>query len=310
MRVFLTGAAGFIGSQVARILVDRREEVFALVRPTTSLRRLDGLEDRIRLTFGDLTIADEVEAALAIARPDICIHLAWHTEPGTYLGAARENLASLEAGVHLLRLLIDVQCPRVVLAGTCVEPEAGKASNPKQSTIYAASKLALHQTAERLGTAGLSTICAHIFHLYGPGEDERRLVPELILALLRGEDIEVTAGEQRRDYLHVTDVASALCAIADSKLVGTVDVCSGRSVPLRSLFALIGEETGRGELIRLGAREYDADEVFSIAGDSASLTNQTGWRPGWQLSEGIKQTVGWWRETLASMEEGGGNQPS
>ncbi len=63
----------------------------------------------------------------------------------------------------------------------------------------------------------------------------------------------MTDGTQRRDYLHVADVAEALCRIAESDLTDRVDICTGEPVRLRDVFEAIARATGRAELIRTGA---------------------------------------------------------
>lgn len=290
MRALVTGAAGFIGSHVVRALVERGADVHVLVRPTSSLDRLQAVRDRFRLEMSDLSDPGGVSAVVRRVSPDLTFHLAWYAEPGSYINAVPENLRSLEASSALLRSMIEAGSPRVVLAGTCLE-----FLHPSPRTIYAAAKRALHVLAEQLNGNGISAICAHIFHLYGPLEDERRVIPQVIRALLQGKQISVTAGEQERDYLHVCDVAAAICTVADSSLSGTIDICSGRPVTLREVFDAIGREVGRPDLIRLGGRPYDENETFSAVGDAQRL-RRIGWSPAYALDDGIKDTVAWWSE--------------
>ena len=94
MRVLLTGATGFIGSHVARVLVTAGCDVQALVRPGAARDRIADLEGRLGIVAGDVaSVADP--AVLAPLAPEVCIHLAWYAEPGRYLHAVGENLVSM-----------------------------------------------------------------------------------------------------------------------------------------------------------------------------------------------------------------------
>jgi nucleoside-diphosphate-sugar epimerase len=297
MRVLLTGAAGFIGSHVTRHLIARGDEVTAVLAPGTTTNRIDDILPSIAVVEADLGAAD-LDLLVAEAVPDACIHLAWYVEPGRYLIAVPENLAALGAGTRLLAALDAAGCPRVVIAGTCLEPGRSiDGETASARTIYAAAKSALHQVAVHLDTAQVA--CAHVFYVYGPTEDPRRVVPTVIRACLDGRSIDVSSGEQKRQFLHVEDAASAIVSIMKSDVRGGVDVCSGPTTPLGDVFRAIGAATGGGDLIGFGNRPFEANEPLDIAGNGAWLTS-VGWTPRWSLETGIAQTVDWWRARFAN----------
>ena len=296
MRVLLTGASGFIGSHVARHLVAQGDEVTAILSPGRSTDRIADVLPSLSAINADLKSAD-LDRLVSTAAPDACIHLAWHVEPGNYLNSVPENLESLVAGTRLLSALDGAGCPRAVIAGTCLEPgtivDGGTGS---ARTIYAAAKSALHQVGMHL--ANTKVACAHVFYLYGPGEDARRVVPTVIRSSLQGRLIDVSSGEQKRDFLHVEDVASAIGAILRSDLRDGVDVCSGSTAPFLDVFKAIGAATKRPDLIGIGKRPSVAGDPLDIAGDGAALS-ATGWQPRWSLEAGIRGTVDWWRAKLS-----------
>jgi len=289
MRILLTGATGFIGAQVARALVQRGAEVHGLTLPGAPRDRLAGYDDGLVVEEGDLADFAWLRETVAAARPEAAIHLAWYAEPGAYLRAVPENLASLRGGANLIEALADSgTCRRLVLGGTCLENLA-----TPSPTIYAAAKTAQHDLAAGLAGSSIAAACAHIHYLYGPWEDERRVVPAVIGSLLRGEPIELTSGRQARDYLHVADVAEALCRVVESELTGRVDICTGSPVTLRDVFEEIGRATGRTELLRIGARQEAESIGWPATGDPAALRS-TGWRPRYDLRQGISETTEWW----------------
>ena len=289
MRILLTGATGFIGAHVTRALVARGIEVHGMTLPGTPVYRLADVSSQLELHEGDLADATWVCNAIRSIAPEAAIHLAWYAEPRSYLRAVPENLASLRGGINLLEALADGgTCRRVVLAGTCLENLATPGP-----TIYAAAKAAQHRLALGFTARSMTAACAHIHYLYGPWEDERRVIPTVTRSLLHGEQIDVTDGIQSRDYLHVADVADALCRVAESDLAGRVDICTGTPVRLRDVFEEIARATGRAELLRIGALPDSESTGWPATGDPTALLT-TGWQPRYNLQQGIQETTAWW----------------
>jgi len=263
--------------------------LFRSVRPGSRPTRLDEVADRCVIV--DLDVGDRHGLARVLRdhRPDAIVHLAWYAEPGRYRDAVEENVASLEATAGLLLAAADAGVGRVVLGGTCVEAAASDGGRP----IYDAAKRAAHRLGEGFAASGVAVACGHVFYLYGPLEDERRVLPSVIRAVLADRPIATTTGTQTRDYLHVADVAAGFVTLAAAELVGGVDICSGTLITLADALRLIGEVTGRPELIRLGDLGPPDDPGFTAAGDPEPLRG-LGWRPRHDLRTGLSETIAWW----------------
>jgi nucleoside-diphosphate-sugar epimerase len=288
MRILLTGATGFIGSHVARELLARGHEVHVTARPTSDRRRIRDIESRIRIWDGEM---DHVPV-----EPDVAIHLAWYAVPGKYL-TAPENRDCLEASRRLLARLRG----RVVFAGTCFEHDLQlgvlrEDSATKPATLYAECKDALRREVE----GRPDSAWVRFFYQYGPWEDERRLMPAVMLGQLRGQPSKVSTGEQRYDYLHVEDVASAVCAVAESKLTGCVNIGSGAAPSVREIVTEITALGGRPDLIQWGAYPAKPGEPKLIQCDNAKLRS-TGWSPRYSLASGLKHTFAWWHDRFRTV---------
>lgn len=284
MKILLTGATGWIGSHVAKQLVLRGHEVHCTVRMTSDLHRLEGILRHLRIHEGPMDLVP--------IEPDVAIHLAWYAVPGKYLDAPENNECLDESRRLLTRL-----SSRVVFAGTCFEynTHIGRLSEESATsplTLYSICKDSLRQLVEkRPNSAWL-----RFFYQYGPREDPRRQIPGVIRSLLKGEEIKLSPGEQRKDFLHVEDVASAVVAVAESNLQGSVNVGSGWAVTQRMMLSILGDYAKRLDLLKFGELPYYFNEPMLIEADNAKLRS-TGWAPFWSLEGGLQETFEWWRNT-------------
>jgi nucleoside-diphosphate-sugar epimerase len=157
---------------------------------------------------------------------------------------------------------------------------------------------------ERLASqAGSSFAWGRIFHLYGPFEPEARLVPSIILSILKGLPAKCTHGRQVRDFMHVDDVARAFVRLLYDPAEGVVNIATGQGVSIADVAREITEIIGRPDLLRLGALPEPADDPPRLIADTGRL-QALGFHPAYSLREGLQQTVGWW--TRWTRPSGGG----
>jgi len=293
MKILLTGAAGFIGSHIARELVRQGHEVHALVRPQTDLWRIEDIKSSLHLIEGDLLASSPIPHPSSF---DTCIHLAWYVEPGKYLHSPL-NKDWVQASLRLAQTLKDAGCRRFIAAGTCFEyatsvPPQRESTPTEPSTVYVQSKLEL---LDALPSVGIDFAWVRFFYQYGPYEDPRRLVPVVINLLRRGQEAKLVVGDRIRDYLHIEDVAGAVCAVAQSRLTGPVNIGSSVIVTVRDIAVKIGELLDRVDLIKLGALPDSPTEPMHLLADISKLREGTGWHPRHDLDSGLRQTIDWWK---------------
>ena len=296
----MTGATGFVGSQVVRSIVSDGHQPFCLVRPNSNLWRLEGFRASLRLVECELMDQAETRTCMSSVRPDMCVHCAWYVDPGEYWNSIR-NLDWLCASIFLARTLAEFGCRRFVGIGTCAEYAAVRRAASEQdptlpSTPYVASKIALSLALEQLARiTDMEVAWARVFYLYGPFEPESRLVPSVILALLEERVADLTEGRQVRDFLHVEDAGSAIWAVGKSGHVGPVNVGSGEPVAIRELVTTLGNILGRPDLLRFGAISRMESVADSVYADISLLQRATSWQRRYALEDGLRQSVEWWK---------------
>ncbi|HTN26032.1 MAG TPA: NAD(P)-dependent oxidoreductase [Solirubrobacteraceae bacterium] len=297
-RVLVTGATGFVGRRALPALVRRGYEVHAVARGPAPA---DAPAETVWHAADLLDAAARRSLVRTVAASHL-LHLAWYAEPGAFWDA-RENAAWVAATVDLVDAFAAAGGGRAVLAGTCAEYDWDAPQPLREdaalapATYYGVCKDATRQVAAGLAErAGIAFAWGRIFFLYGPREDERRLVASVARALVGGERAPVSAGTQLRDFLHVDDVAGAFAALVDSDVAGAVNIASGEPVTVRSIAEQLAAAAGRPELLDVGAvAQRDGDPV-QIAADVTRLRDEVGFAPAFSLRAGLEQTVAWWRE--------------
>jgi nucleoside-diphosphate-sugar epimerase len=283
-RVLVTGAGGFVGRHAVAALRAQGLEIIALGREACDL--LD-VGDRRRL--------------LVRAKASHLLHLAWFTEHGAFWGDAA-NCAWRDASIALFRDFAASGGMRIVAAGTCAEYDwhnppdfIAETHRCAPATLYGRCKHETHLTLERLG---IPYGWGRIFLLYGAGEDDRRLVPAVARAVLRGEEARCTPGEQIRDFMDVRDAGAAFAALVASDLGGAVNIASGEPHSVADVARLVASVAGRPDLLRLGALRPRPGEPDRLVADVTRLSEAIGFTPRYALREGLADAVDAWRGSM------------
>jgi nucleoside-diphosphate-sugar epimerase len=212
----------------------------------------------------------------------------------------------VEASLSLVRQFADLGGERVVTVGSCAEyawghegpfREVGSPLTP--ATLYGVCKHALHSILDKFAReARISMAWGRVFFTYGPNEHPKRLVASTIRSLLAGEPAICMAGTLQRDFLHVHDVADALITILSSKVEGAVNIGSGKAVTIVDLVQRTAQLMGRPELVRIEAAMPTQQDPATIVADATRLRHELQWQPRYELSEGLAQTIRWYRESV------------
>lgn len=281
MEILVTGAGGFLGRGIVDALRARGHDCAA---PGVDGPRVDltdaGVADRLLDQF------DSTETL---------VHAAWYG--GADRLASARNTDWVGHTGRLVEAFLESGGRRVVTIGTCFEYELGggplvEDETPlRPHTIYGEAKLAMASDVRtRCDAAGATAIHARVGFVYGPGEQPPRLVPSLLETLLEGRRFATTSGTQRRDYLHVDDVGTAIAALAEADVDGACNIGSGVALPVADLVTAFARAVDGLDRVDFGALEQRPGDPDSIE-LSIQRLRALGWQPEVSLDEGVHRTV-------------------
>ena len=270
MKIFLTGGTGFIGSHLVNQAHQLGHEIVALRRSPQSEARLPLEKEPLWL-----------DKAMSELQPDdftgceVLIHLAAHSANVPYDTLENCLVKNVVEPITMFRAAAAAGLKRYLVAGTCFEYGAAglrydriPLDAPLEPTSsYPASKAAATVAFQSLvRELEASMLMFRIFQVYGPGEADGRFWPSLRQAALRGEDFEMTAGDQVRDFIRVEDVAAAfLKASTEAQTpLGEVEIrhlASGKEQTLAHFAQTLWADFQASGQLKLGAKPQRANEV-------------------------------------------------
>jgi nucleoside-diphosphate-sugar epimerase len=307
-KVLVTGATGFIGAHLTRRLVAEgaRVSVFAVAAP--DCHSLTDVLDRISVHEVDIADAETVSATMMRIRPEIVFHLAAVGTSGPSITPQLATRVNVEGTRHLLEAACQTGVQRFLHTGTAYEyghianGEGLRQENWAALDVYAASKAqAQSLVREYARRSGLPAVTLRLFAVYGPGQSVQSLVPSAVCAALEGRDFPMTPGEQRRDFVFVSDVVEGYLSAATAAAVegSTIDLGTGQASMVHDvvtrLFQLVGSQ-GRP---LVGALPYRSGEMMVQVADTRPARELLDWQATTSLEDGLRQMVEWYRQARA-----------
>ena len=279
MKVAVTGASGFIGRYVIEELGQHQVEIIAVTR---NAARLAALDAAVCVIVMDISSPGD-DCFNRLGCPDVLIHLAWDGLPN--YKSLHHFETELPKQYCFLKGLIEAGLSSLLVTGTCFEygMQSGALSEDLvmlPNNPYGYAKDALRKQLEFLKSVKQFNLAwTRLFYMYGEGQPGTSLYPKLKEAVLRGERVfKMTGGEQLRDYLHVSEVARLIVALALRQCNVTVNLCSGEPISVRRLVEQWIKENGWEIELEIGHYPYPDYEPMAFWGERLLLESIVGKR--------------------------------
>jgi nucleoside-diphosphate-sugar epimerase len=306
MRVVVTGGAGFLGSHVCELLLDRGDEVVALDNLCTStVDNIAHLMGRDRFRFVRHDVSQYVHAP---GRVDAVMHLASPASPRDYFG---QPIGTLKVGslgtLNTLGLAKD-KSARYLFASTSEvygDPTIHPQPEDYWGNVNPVGLRSVYDEAKRFGEAltmsyhrehGLDVRISRTFNTYGPRmrPGDGRVVSNFIVQALAGKPLTVYGdGSQTRSFCYVDDQVRGLVALLDSDYVGPVNIGNPDELTVLELAAIVLELTGSTSEIVF--EPLPQNDPARRRPDISLAAEVMSWKPEINLREGLLRTIRWFR---------------
>lgn len=300
--LLVVGGSGFIGRHIVA-------EAIAQGWSVTSLSRSGGRSDRlpcVTYVTADITDLDCLRAALPTKRFEYVVNCAGYIDHRLFMQGGRQVLEAHFIGLMNLVELLD----RNVLSGFVnigSSDEYGGAPAPQAEGLreapiapYSLGKVAATHLLQMLyRTENFPATTLRLFLTYGPGQDRRRFLPQIIRGCLENMTFPVSMGGQLRDFCFVQDTVSAVfAALRSSAARGEVfNIGSGKPISIREIIELVQELVGSGHP-EYGVIPYRMGESMALYPDIKKANKLLNWHPKIELADGLQQTIRWVKEHL------------
>ncbi|MHB8336537.1 MAG: NAD-dependent epimerase/dehydratase family protein [Ignavibacteriaceae bacterium] len=306
--VFVTGATGFIGSNLVLKLMELGAHIKCIYREESSFHRANKFKDRVDWIKVDLSNPDANLLDQKLKDVEIIFHLAasgvLNSTTPNWEKIVSVNIFSLGTLINSAQKSSTVN--RLILTGTCFEygNSNKKKLLPRDAlhplSIYGATKAASTLIAPIfVENTELELIILRIFHTYGPYESINRFVPTVITKALKGKQVEMTKGESIRDFIFVEDVIDALLISGIKKLTnktpGVFNIGSGQEYSISDVAKLILKLIPENGGIKLGAIPYKSDEIYRLVPDIEETKKYLDWEAKYSLRDGLIKTIEWFK---------------
>lgn len=302
-KVIVTGATGFIGKFLVRELTARKIETIAVVRENTkNMNNLASLP--VRIIPCNISNMNTLPKLISDRDIDVVFHTAWQGVSDMDARNSVIQMQNLQSTLDLIDAIQEMGIGTFVGAGSIHEAEAVVEMSENKvisnmGYMYKVSKTAAHWMSKaKAGSYGIRFFWP-LINTYGEEEYSSRLINTVIRKIFNGISPELSSGNQYYDFVHVTDVAKALCLIADKGVNGTnYMIGSGSPKPLKEFLTVVGKiaNTLNGNTrVPLGFGKITDNVVFlpeSIF-DTTLLKQDTGFIPSLSFEQGIERTARW-----------------
>ncbi len=305
MHVVITGGLGFIGSRIARRLLDLGHRVTLLDDMSTSVTDLVEGADIVKVDIRD----ENAVAALRLADSTCLMHLGGASSGPA---SAKDPVGTVADGYRItynaLNLAVRLEAKRFLHASSMVVyGDVAADQNPVREdrpclpkSPYAIMKFANERQVEAFCQEhGIGFNNLRLFNVYGPGQDLSRmdqgLVSIFLSLLLKSPNI-VSKGalERFRDIVHIDDVAEAwILAATRCAADGPLNIASGHSISVGAIIDALASELGRAGELNVEVADGSPGDLFGISADISALRAATEFEPRYPPEKGVRQFARW-----------------
>lgn len=308
--VLVTGATGFIGSHLVFGLIQEGFDVAIIKRENSDTYRIKNILSKLHVYNADICDSEKVSDIISSFKPDAIFHLAAYY---AISHKTQEMSCMIDTNVlgtiNLLDAAKNAGVKFFANTSTCFVYEDCTSNLREDAELSPVNLYALTKMQAEFACLfyskkyKLKTITFRLFPPYGPYDSRRKLIPYLIMSLLKGEPPRMTTGKQKWDFIYVDDIINAYIKLASnyqnlSNEHEIINLGTGSAISVQEISSLVKGIIGT-ELDPLwGSVPHRDNEVWFLSADITKAKNLLNWTPKRQIGEGLSNTINWCKELL------------
>lgn len=295
MRIFITGAPGFIGTHILDCFSKGSDNLFLLARNKQESAALE--KRNAKIICGDLRDIAKFKKDIIRFDPQACIHLAWSGIPDYSFKMSKKNL---DNSLLLINFLAEqTRCKKIVISGTCFEygKNKGKCLESDQiniKSVFAWAKYSLYSYAKLISEeSAIDLIWFRLFYVYGPRQRKKALIPALVHSFVDMKGPVINNPFNANDFIHVKDVARAFWAAVHRKIKpGIYNLGSGKATKVITVCKIVKKNIP-GINFPIGIRIHGArfKQAVNFCADIHKAKRSFSWRPQISIEDGIREYI-------------------
>lgn len=305
--VFITGASGFLGANIARAFLKKNYSVHILNRTKNISWRLKDIEKILKIHRGDVTNSKSLHAALHKSKPDYIIHLATYGAYHFQTESKKIVNTNIVGTLNLLEASKDIPYKCFINTGSSSEYGYKNTSMKEKDycdpeSFYAATKLSAANICKvfaKLNNKPIVTL--RLFSVYGPYEEKTRLIPTIIKSLILNEEIKLTKGNVRRDFIYIEDVINAyfLAIKYAKKIRGEIfNIGTGYEYTNSEVVQKLFKVTNKKTHVLKNSYPKRGWDTSHWKADISYTKKQINWKPMFTIDMGLKTAYSWFEKNI------------
>lgn len=311
-KVLVSGGTGFVGVNLISAFLSNgiKPIILDYIPKNTEINKkfLPFDIDDLELINENITNREEIINKVKAVKPDYVVHLAAMTNlTKDFIHAHQSVKVNIIGTLNLLEAIQKQKIKSFVFLSSSdvygdVQPPFCENQQIFPASPYSVSKASAEMYALMFNRVyDMPITILRSFNVFGKYQKANRVIPFIIANLLKNEDVNLSSGEQKREFNYVDNLVDAilLSLITQESNGKIINIGSGESITIKEVALIIGKKLSKEHLLKFGAIPYRKNEIWDMFCDNKQAKKILNWKPRISFEEGLNLTIKWFQENLS-----------